>query len=79
MRHSHSVPSLPSAEWANLATPRNLIEVSARLRSQELSSDNRGEPAALDHFNRSGCGSLLYAGARPAPCLGWDCSNCTSP
>ncbi len=45
MRHSRSMPSVPTADWAGLATPRNLIEVSARLRSsQELDAQRSSEP-----------------------------------
>lgn len=45
MRHSRSMPSVPTADWAGLATPRNLIEVSARLRSsQELDAQRSNDP-----------------------------------
>ncbi|CAL8468719.1 g8259 [Coccomyxa elongata] len=45
MRHSRSMPSVPTADWAGLATPRNLIEVSARLRSsQELDAQRSSDP-----------------------------------
>lgn len=56
MRHSRSLPSVPTADWTGLATPRNLIEVSARLRSsqedlQRLEAAQRGN----DSLHRSGC------------------------
>ena len=64
MRHSRSLPSVPSADWTGLATPRNLIEVSARLRSSQEDLRRLGAQRGSEPLLRSGCAFCALTSSR---------------
>ncbi len=60
MRHSRSLPSVATPDWAGLATPRNLIEVSARLRSSQEDLRRLEAQRSSGPLHRSGYSPLTH-------------------